>query len=184
MTPSRLFFALLPPEPARVACEKAARDLVIKMAPGGRSVPPSKYHITLAFLGNQLDADQQFNAIQAARQITAEPFDLRLDIASCFEKSKVWWLGARETPAGLAKLRSDLSKRLLAAGFELDRLPFAPHVTVQYTAAKLAKTPLRPIEWKATEFVLMRSTLLPGESAYEEIERWPLRGAPEQKSLL
>lgn len=184
MIPSRLFFAIEPPEPTRAACEKAARDLVIKMAPGGRSVPPSKYHITLAFLGDQLDADKQFKAIQVGRQIVAEPFDMRLDIASCFENSKVWWLGTREPPAALSKLRSDLVKRLQANGFKMERLQFTPHVTVQHTISKLSKIALRPIDWRVTEFVLMRSIPVAGETAYEEVERWPLKGAPEQRSLL
>jgi len=174
---SRLFLALMPPDPVRDACEKAARDLVIKMVPGGRAVPPAKYHLTLIFLGHQLTADQQFAALEAAGQVAADPFDIRLDHAACFPDAHAWWLGQRKMPDGLMPLRAALLDGVHAAGINPERLRFNPHVTVHRSGRKLPPTQIAPIDWRVTDFAMIRSSLLPEMSVYEEIGRWSLKGA-------
>jgi 2'-5' RNA ligase len=173
--PNRLFFALWPDESVRSACQRAAREILAKTQREGRLTSPESYHLTLLFLGHAVPTEQETAARQAAKAVQASAFRLTLDVASSFPHSAAWWLGTREPPQALLALRLSLDEQMLNFGVVGDRANFTPHLTVIRARGRLASTPVRPIEWPVSDFVLMRSRLDAQPSVYDVLERWPLR---------
>ena len=166
----RLFFALWPDEAAASKLAEAAKELALLA--GGKPVPPTKIHLTLAFLGD-LDEGRLDAAKQAAEGLEHESFEMVLDRWGSFGGARVAWAGCAEPPGALVRLHADLAQRLRKAGFVLDDRPYSPHVTL---ARKVTRTVGRrkaePIGWRAQEVALVRSVL--GKGSYETLKSWPL----------
>jgi 2'-5' RNA ligase len=123
---------------------QAARAL-----PNLRWVDPAGIHLTLAFLGNL--TDEQLEMAKDAAQIAAGqavPFDYHLKGLGIFGPSsqpRVIWMGVEDLPSGqiqgspLQQLHRILSRELEARGFEIEKRPFSPHLTL----ARI-KQPLSP----------------------------------------
>ena len=190
---NRLFFALWPGEAQRRACDEAARDLRLKMQPGGYLSSPDRYHITLLFLGDTVSPETEAAALKAAAKVRAAPFAMNLELASSFRANKKipWWLGPRETPPGLTQLYDRLNEAMLAARVLPERMKFVPHLTILRDAqVSLPVTPIKPVVWNVDEFVLLRSRLDQKPMSYEILGRWKLDGnaqeppaPPPQKQL-
>ncbi len=179
---NRLFFALWPGDIVREASHQAARDLKLRMQPSGNLSSPARYHITLLFLGDQVPADKEAAALQAATTVRAAPFELRLDHAGSFRNPRQvpWWLGAREMPSGLQVLYERLREALGRAGVPPERMRFVPHLTILRDQKMiLPTTAIKPIAWSVDEFVLIRSHVERQPAEYELLGRWPLTAAPE-----
>ncbi|TXH06173.1 MAG: RNA 2',3'-cyclic phosphodiesterase [Nevskiaceae bacterium] len=176
--PNRLFFALWPDEAARAACAAAARDLKLRMQPDGYLLRPERYHLTLTYLGDAVPPAQEQAALQVARRMSLPPFTLLLDQAGSFRNREVpWYLAARETPPELTLLHDRLRDELRAAGVAVERMRFAPHLTVVRNASvALPPTRIEPVRWAVNEFVLIRSVLHRQPAVYELLGRWPLDG--------
>lgn len=169
---NRLFFALYPDAETRTALHQAARSVLIATAGRGRTMAPDSLHLTLVFLGDLTDAQQQA-ACDAASGVSAQPFTLSVDFASSFKPSRVWWLGTRSPPDSLKALRQQLADRLRDAGLELERRPFTPHITILRDAADvLAPKSAAAVRWSVSDLVLLRSHL---DASYEVVQRWPLQ---------
>jgi 2'-5' RNA ligase len=175
---NRLFFALWPDEATRSACALAARELKLRMQPGGYLIQPERLHLTLLFLGDFVSRQKESAAIDAASRLRASPFTLRLEQAGAFgNREGVWWLAPRETPPQLTKLYEQLRERLREAAVPVDRVKFVPHLSVVRIAGKpLATTMIQAVNWPVTEFVLIRSLLNRQAEEYQIIGRWPLAG--------
>ena len=179
---NRLFFALWPGEAVREASHQAAKDLKLRMQPSGYLSSPARYHITLLFLGDQVPADKEAAALQAASGVRAAPFDLRLDHAGSFRNPRQvpWWLGAHEAPPGLQALYERLREAMARAGVTPERMRFAPHLTILRDPKMiLPTTAIKPISWSVEEFVLIRSHVERQPVQYELLGRWPLTAAQE-----
>ena len=174
---NRLFFALWPTDPVRQQTRDLARALAIRLHPGGRFVAAERYHLTLAFLGDQVSAAREAAAIQAAATVRSPPFHLKLDHANSFRnnRSLPWWFGSREPQPALTLLYERLREALQRGGAPPERLKFSPHLTVVRDATQaLSPTPIGPIDWAVEEFVLIRSRLDLQPASYEILGRWPL----------
>lgn len=173
---NRLFFALWPSAAVRTACRDAARQLSIRLQPGGRLSSPELYHLTLLFLGDQVSASREAAALRAAATVLSPPFALTLDQAGSFRNRAIpWWLGARETPPQLDTLHERLRDAMLRADVAPERMKFVPHLTIVRDASQsLPPTPIAPIAWAVDEFVLIRSRLDLRPAQYEVLGRWPL----------
>jgi RNA 2',3'-cyclic 3'-phosphodiesterase len=188
-TINRLFFALWPPDPVRDACAAAARELSMRMQPGGRVIPAARYHMTLLFLGSTVAPEKEAAARQAASLVRASPFVLRLDHAGSFRNRQIpWWLGAHDTPPELVQLHERLREALLRAEVVPDRTKLVPHLTFLRDARRpLPPTAIVAVAWPVDAFVLVRSRLDRNPVEYEVIGRWPLRGGavpgPDQLAL-
>jgi 2'-5' RNA ligase len=178
---NRLFFALWPTDEVREACARAARDLKIRMQPGGYLSAAERYHLTLLFLGDAVSPEKQAAALAAASRFRGAPFELLLDHAGSFRNRQIpWWLGARELPRELNQLHDRLRETLVRADATPDRMKFVPHLTILRDAqAPLPTTAIKPVRWKVEEFVLVRSRLDLRPMHYELLGRWPLNGAAE-----
>jgi 2'-5' RNA ligase len=171
--PHRLFFALLPDVHAAAQVERLA-DALRATHPGGGWVAPSRYHATLAFLGEceALPDAVATRAIDAAARVRACAFAPCFDALDSFAGARaVWILRGPSTPWSplVGSLRTELANAEVAC----DARPFAPHLTLRRFRERPSPVGLSPpITWRARDFVLLHSA--PGLSAYATLGRWPL----------
>ncbi len=173
----RLFVALDLPAGTRAALAAWAEAA----APAGlRRVAPENLHLTLAFLGSRSEDDAATAGALLAGLEGGAPGELRTAGA-------LWLPGRRPgvlTVAlaagdGLGALREDLLYGLRAViGFEAERRPFRPHVTVARVPrgarvdARAALTPPAPeLSFRAPALTLYRSHTGAGGARYEALAR-------------
>ena len=92
-------------------------------------VHPQDYHITLAFLGS---ADELGPVIDSVGSLTFSSFSLSLDAFGTFGKSdspRILWMGVEHSDM-LHHVRDRVYGACEEAGFQLDKRPFSPHITV------------------------------------------------------
>src|SRR5260370_12755615 len=108
--------------------------------PDLRWVDPQGIHITLAFLG-ELSDEQLVKAIEAAEEAAhkATQFEYRLTGLGIFgspQQPRVIWMGVEDLPSGkvrgspLQQVHRALSRELELRGFEVEKRPFSPHLTL------------------------------------------------------
>jgi RNA 2',3'-cyclic 3'-phosphodiesterase len=108
--------------------------------PDLRWVDARGIHLTLAFLG-ELNDEQLIQAISAAEAAAhkATPFEYCLKELGIFGSSlqpRVIWMGVEDLPSGkvqgspLQLVHRVLSKELELRGFEVEKRPFSPHLTL------------------------------------------------------
>lgn len=166
----RLFFALWPDDPVRRALGEWSRR--IQGATGGRPTRLEAIHQTLAFLGDCPPA-RLAELEAAAGRVAPRRFEVVLDRARLWGHNRVAWAGASRVPPALDALVAELRAAIAAAQFELDRKPFALHLTLVRNARPGSALPaLEPIRWAVADFVLVRSILQPAGSEYVIERRW------------
>jgi len=130
-----------------------------KELPDLRWVDPTGIHLTLAFLG-ELNDEQLAAAIRASEEAAqkAIPFEYRLKGLGIFgstHQPRVIWMGVEDLPSGkiqgspLQLLYRALTKELELRGFETEKRPFSPHLTL----ARI-KQPLSPDEQQRLQRLL------------------------------
>jgi 2'-5' RNA ligase len=178
----RLFFALWPDEFTRAALTRATRKVVRRS--GGRPVPPTNYHLTLAFLGNQ-PAELFDRIVAAAALVRAAPFELTLERYGHWPKPRVFWIGPSPVSSEQAStalsapviLASQLWDRLEVLGLYREPRPFRAHVTLARKVAALPEVPPPdPLIWKASGFALVESVTEPSGAVYAVVAEFPLTG--------
>ncbi len=169
----RVFFALWPEVDTGRALHAVGREA--QRGCGGRLTAVDTVHQTLAFLGG-IPAARVADAEAAAAATVGVPFEWRLDRLGYWKHNHIVWAGGDCEP--LEALAAALAERLREAGFELERRPFAGHVTL-LRKARCGTVPALPvpIAWHVREFVLVESHLDAEGARYEIIGRWPLAGA-------
>ena len=178
----RLFVAI--PLPEALADDLAALRPEL---PGARPVPAGNLHLTLAFLGEAPPAE--LAAIDAALAAVTGPAP-RLHFTGLApiegRGSTVLAVELAHDPV-LHALQSKVERALRAAGFELPRRRFRPHVTlarfrrppdtlaatrISAQLAALGPPALPPLPVAA--FCLFRSDLGHGPARYSELARYPI----------
>lgn len=170
----RLFFALWPDESTRAAIHAEAMRLKQTREPHGRWIDRHRYHLTLQFLGASASVPGALmdSALAAAGQVRVPAFELALDVAGSF--GKLWWLGCDVMPDGLVRLWHRLGAALEGEGVRLSSDALTPHVTVmRHGDHTLPTTPIAPLRWSVTRFVLIRSEQ-GARNAYDLLGQWPL----------
>jgi RNA 2',3'-cyclic 3'-phosphodiesterase len=153
--------------------ERIARTRKIE----GRTIPAERLHLTLLFLG-QVAADAEKRLIAAAGRIEGRPFDLILDRAGCFFRSKVFWLGPQAVPRKLTELAEALHAAMAGVGLAPERKELVPHVTCRRDIRHVIKpVPVDPVIWQARSFALVESVAGPPASSKTDIGRRHLRMA-------
>jgi len=172
----RLFFALWPDAAARDAMAALARDVAQRTS--GRATRVDTIHLTLAFVG-----DVSSDRVPALAEIgdtaarAAPPFALTVDVIGGFREARVAWLGTEPVPTLLAALASRLNASLAAAGFRVDRRPFAAHVTLaRHCRLVPPRGIVAPVAWHVDRLSLVASELGSGGSRYRTQAEWPLAG--------
>lgn len=128
----------------------------------GDPVKAQSYHVTLLFLGKDLDIDVLADAVKATYKVTSttKPFSVRTSRVTCFPPTK------DDTVPIIARVESDplhdLRDRLVKS-FEENEVKFdntyplfKPHVTLAWAEDELEDEERIPttIEWGAHELVL------------------------------
>jgi len=163
----RLFFALWPDGPLRQAIVERRGAIE---NPGRRAVPVANLHLTLLFLGDQ-PADRVDALIDAAGQVSAPGFTLRLDRLGWFARARVAWLGGPRVAAG-EQLVNALSAVTAGLELEFDRRAWVPHVTLYRDVRQAPRAgEIRPLAWPAAEFALIESI---SGRPYQVLRSWPL----------
>jgi RNA 2',3'-cyclic 3'-phosphodiesterase len=167
----RLFFALWPDEPVRAALEHAARKAV--RGSGGRPLPVSNWHVTLAFLGS-VEEGRMSMVVEAAASVPIAPFRMAFDRIEYWQRAAVLCIVASRPPAVAIELAKSLYEALRQREFTPDPKPWRAHVTV---ARKVAKPhvlgALDPVEWQVDGFALVESETLPEGARHTVLQRWP-----------
>ena len=177
----RLFFALRPDARTAQRIEALAQD--IRQAHGlhGKTLGPSRFHVTLHLVGDFIGPVPQEvldQALAAARPVAARasPFAVGFDSAASFTRKRrnmpLVLLG-QEGLQDAARLQQDLMAAFVDAGLAREPLQrFTPHLTLLYDDIPLAPRPIEPVAWPVDALFAMRSLL--GRSRHEVLARVPL----------
>lgn len=168
----RLFFAIWPDAIVREQIAVIAASLI---AGSQRSVvPAANYHLTIAFLGAVSPATLP-DVVATARSVRFAPFDIILQQAGCWQRSRIAWLAPAECPLALATLVDDLWNKLTGLGLVLDSHQFRPHVTLARDSNALASVPqVPPVHWRVQSFALLESTPGSAGPVYTVLEEFPV----------
>lgn len=183
---NRLFLAVTIPGDVK---ESIARWVASVRAPGDgwRWVRPTNLHLTLRFYGETGEQVHEALVESVARLAkTEQPTEIRLEGWGAFPGSsrpRVLWIGLGGDVDTLARLAGRAEEEAVRLGFEPERRPFRPHLTVARAERRGGRPrlpqdetrgELRPGAVPVDRIVLYRSHLGPGGPAYEEVLEAPL----------
>lgn len=187
----RLFVACEVPEETRQAITEVIEVLRARSGTAVRWIRPEGIHVTLKFLGEV--PVKQLPAIKLAVQeavLVSSPFELEFSNIGTFggrEGLRIMWVGIAGDVLRLEKLVRDVNAALGVVGFEAERRPFRPHLTLgrvrdeiptrQRAEIEVAvgKMEVPPATWRTNQVSLMRSRLTAAGAQYEVIATFPLR---------
>ena len=152
--------------------------------PGVRLVKPGLIHVTLKFLGD-VPLSKVDRVVEALGSVKRPAFTAKVGGIGAFpgRSIRVVWIGAEGEFEGLFRA---VEEALSPLGFERERRGFTSHATIARVGRPNPETttllsskldPFRNIdlgEFRATEFLLKKSTLTPGGPIYEDIAAFPL----------
>jgi len=188
----RLFFAFWPDAATREAMHHAARKAVRHS--GGRPVPASNLHVTLAFLGSVAESlrpeVERIGATVAAEGLyrdagaspgatgpgeeAAGPLALAFDGVAFWPKPQVLVAVCSQPRPEATALAARLWAALRPLPITPDLRPYKPHVTLARKVRKPAPDlALRPVAWPVTALTLVESVTDPAGARYEPLASWP-----------
>lgn len=170
----RLYFALWPDDGIRLQLSRYRLQLARET--NGHPVFPVSLHMTLAFLG---DVDTTLVPLieKIGSRLIAAPFNYPVNVAGCFPKARVAWLGAKETPWHLFELQKNLQALLATARLGHDTRTFRPHITV----VRDIETPfedrtIAPVRWPIDQFCLVSARTGAAGPEYKVLKNWQMNG--------
>lgn len=165
----RLFVAIPFSAEVRAALLSAQEDL---RAQGARAnyTRPENLHLTLAFLG---ETERYAAAEKALSQVEAAAFPLRLTGGGRF--GQLYWAGLEKSQP-LERLAAQVQNRLRAAGFDLEKRAFRPHITLarQLTAPGPVRIQVPAAAMEVDRVCLMCSERVNGRLVYTALYEKPL----------
>lgn len=178
------FFAVKLPNEAKSFLDKWVQAHKVDY-PFGKWVHPEDFHITLAFLGFA-EEDKKENAVNSMGEaISGIPsFSLTLNQIGTFgppKSPRIFWAGVNESDV-LKELQKRVYKQCLDIGFQVDKKPFKPHITLarkwkgEQPYEKGRVIPIdtdRPFSFSVDEVVLYE-THLDKTPKYKEFARFTL----------
>jgi 2'-5' RNA ligase len=172
----RLFVAVFPsPE----AIEHLAAT-VAQLNLTRRVIPPDRWHITLAFLGD-VPLDREGPTQEALRRVAVAVG--AVSVASGGRFGQVVWAGVGGDAERLTRLSRAVRRELRAVRVRPDDKRFRPHLTIARSAAGLSTEDMTKLtayqgpSWPVKEVVLVRSELGP-HPEYHRLGAWPVSSAP------
>lgn len=130
----RLFIAVDPPSETAVQAGRIIERLK-RLGLDATWVNPAHLHLTLHFLGNNVDEADLHGICVAMNAACASlpPIDVAFGGVGAFPDAKnprTIWLGVREGIAGLVALHDALATQLEPLGFPAEERRYRPHVTL------------------------------------------------------
>lgn len=174
----RLFIAIYPP----IDVAHALLNLLPRPRPHMlRLVPPEQIHLTLVFLGDRSDREQE-GVRESIKRATAGigPFQLRVSGLAILPDAQAPRLVAAATdlPAGLSELQRRLSVRLAKRPRTTQR-PYRPHLTIARGSGMGSmglEGGVGECSIEAAAVLLVESVLRPKGAEHCVLERFPLEG--------
>jgi RNA 2',3'-cyclic 3'-phosphodiesterase len=177
---TRAFVAVPLPEAVLDAVDAHVSELSV----AGRVATRDQWHLTLRFLGDEVDVDA---VVAALAGLDAEGGTARIGGAGAFPDAlhaRVLWLGLVEGADALARLATAVAARTAGVGHEPDPRPFRPHLTiarlrvaadVRDAIATLGAAAVGPA-WIVDAVTVYESRRLPDGARYFERATIPLTG--------
>lgn len=181
----RAFIAVFPPPEVRREALAWARRL--HSDDRVRWTRPENIHLTLKFLGEA--RSEALDGIHAALgEVCAEhtPFDAVLAELGAFpstRRAKILWIGVGTGSDRLRSLAADVDDALAPLGFEREKRPYIPHLTI----GRVRGRPLNPdfpsgvegLGFRVGRVELTESTLAAEGATYRTVGDFALGGKPE-----
>lgn len=178
----RSFVAVDIGDAERKAVAELQRGLKNK-AGGVRWVRPDRMHLTLAFLGEVSE-----DSVESAKPKLAEAvrgfaaFDARLGGVGAFSsprKARVVWVGMSEGKGELCSVQKRVVAGLKQVGFEPERRPFSPHLTlgrlrVPADVSQICGQEFRGAGFRVDRVILYKSVLKPEGPEYFRLAEFEL----------
>jgi len=133
---------------------------------------PSKWHVTLVFLG---EVPPEGVSSVLSSLTSSGGFSLRLAGGGRFGTAA--WAGIAGDLEALTSLRARVRSLLSDAGYLSDTRRYQPHLTVSYRGDRAIDAALADYAgppWTVTEFALVESR----DGNYEQLRTWPLAASP------
>jgi RNA 2',3'-cyclic 3'-phosphodiesterase len=161
--------------PADVLAAVSARTDALKIR-GGRTMTREQLHLTLQFLGDDVDMEAVTAALSG---FSVRGGRVRLGGAGAFpnaRKGRVLWIGVAEGVDVLARLAHGVAERLAPIGYEPDARAFRPHLTIVRCARPtdlrepVAEFGAEPFgsDWPVDALTVYESVLQPEGARYIE----------------
>lgn len=157
-----------------------------------RWVKAQAMHLTLVFLGDTPESN--LRQVQSALSIPAEAqaaFECNLGQLGTFpswEKASVLFLGVEDRSSGLSSLQAAVQSAVLPLGFQPERRPYTPHLTLGRIRRDAARGKVngflerarglpvgRTSPWRVAEYHLVQSELKPAGPVYTTLQSFRLR---------
>ena len=162
-----------------------------------RWVRPEAIHLTLKFLGEISNSNLGEIRQSLEREVARHPFfTLRVGGFGCFpnrRRPRILWIGITEEAGLLTQVQTAIEKELVPLGFEKERRPFHPHLTLGRVGRNISSSDISQIQEAVEAFVvgqigqfevrelhLIRSILKPSGAEYSTLEEYHLGGKSEQ----
>ena len=174
----RLFVAIRPPEDIRDLLLDAMDE-----SPDFRWQSDEQLHLTLKFIG-EVDRPVADDIADCLSRVRAPSFDLRIAGVGRFDRAgggALW--AAVEPKEPVAALAAKIDRACLAAGVELERRAFHPHITLARWSGKHSRDAAEYVErarrlvsppFTVDTFTLFESRLSRHGAHYEPLVEYPL----------
>jgi 2'-5' RNA ligase len=186
----RSFVAVSISEGARRQIGELLARLRREQCPAVRWVKPELMHLTLAFLG---EVSQDFLASAKARLIEVaqqhQAFTAQLNGLGAFPnptRARVVWIGTEQGRSEVCALQSDVVRALGSVGYQPERRPFSPHLTIGRLrmpddVSKAVAAQFESESFTVDHLILFRSVLGPAGPTYSVLAEFPLSSQPGQQ---
>lgn len=173
----RVFFCLHPDEAAAARIEQLIPRLQAAHGLQGNPIARERLHVTVDFLGDYkvLPPYLLSAAGKAVAGVCSSAFDIRFDRVVSFRgrpRHHPLVLLASDGAAEVVALHQVIEAALLQVGVRSRQEPPLAHVTLSYTAGRIAELPVEPIMWRVQQFSLIES--LVGRSRHIVHGTWAL----------
>ncbi len=181
----RTFIAIDTPPEFKLRTEILVQELARLSAPVAWE-EPYKLHLTLRFLGDtRIETLEQVKERLGNIAATHKPFWLRYDGLGFFphrRNPRIIWVGCSPLSAALERLQMDVEALAVSLGFEPERRPFSPHITIgrirtanRSTAdliKKIETVTFDAVESEAHTLMFLQSRLQPRGSVYSILQKF------------
>ena len=187
----RLFVACEVPDDIKETIGEVIEGLRQKSGPDVRWIRPEGVHVSLKFLGEV--PTKKLPAVKLAIQeavVGHSPFELEFSTIVTFggrEGLRIMWVGIAGDVLRLEALVRAVNAALAVVGFEPERRPFRPHLTLGRVRDEVptrrraeievavGKSGVPQVSWRTAQVSLMRSRLTTSGATYEVLATFPLR---------
>lgn len=165
------------------------REVQSELASAGRGrgvrwVKPGNIHLTLKFLGD-VERSRLPEIADALKSVAAgcAPLTIGINGAGAFPNTmtpRVFWIGVDEPTGALLSCRDAVEAACESLGFPREKRKFSPHLTigrikgqenVQDVTGRLVNLRLEPMEFTASEIVIMQSILKQTGAEYKPLHQ-------------